>query len=338
MNNKLEWLESIRGGAILLVVLGHLTLINGVGAYSEIIYLFHMPLFFAISGFLYGYKELKNIGRPQDLIEKKLISLGIPYVVFSVTYICFNVVIQKVAQTNTVTSMKSVAALLWNPVAQYWFIWVLLIYFIIVACCGNTYTKLKILTVIGAAVSLTENFLMNGLNTAYHNGLAYFFYFSFAAMIGYNFRERENKELCVSIETVVILLISGFSFALLARKPEFIGAFILRASLLRVLGIVAFSASIICITKIDIIKEILVRIGKYSWYIFLLHSYFLCATRIVLKKILPQGNQWIEVLIGMTVSVGGCMLIGLISKKFRCLDCIFYPQHLKKRCVKKSEQ
>ena len=59
------------GGAILLVVLGHLTLINGVGVYSEIIYLFHMPLFFAISGFLYGYKELKSIRKPQDLIRKK---------------------------------------------------------------------------------------------------------------------------------------------------------------------------------------------------------------------------------------------------------------------------
>lgn len=29
MSKKMQWLECVRGGAILLVVLGHLTLING---------------------------------------------------------------------------------------------------------------------------------------------------------------------------------------------------------------------------------------------------------------------------------------------------------------------
>ncbi len=308
-----------------------MTLINGVGAYSEIIYMFHMPLFFAISGFLYGYKELKTIGKPQELIRKKLICLGIPYVVFSTIYICFNVVMQKFVQTNTVTSMKSVATLLWNPVAQYWFIWVLLIYFIIVACCGNTYTKLKLLTALGAGVSLTETFLMNNLNTAYHNGLAYFFYFTVAAMIGYNFTKRKNKELCASIETVVVLLITGVTFVFFVWQKTFLEASLFRATILRVLGIVAFSASVICMTRVAIIKRTLMKIGKYSWYIFLLHSYFLCLIRVILKKVIPLGNPEIEVFVGMTVSVGGCMLIGFISEKNWWIDCIFYPQRLVKK-------
>lgn len=292
-----------------------------------------MPLFFAISGFLYGYKELKSMGKPQKLIRKKLISLGIPYVVFSDIYICFNIVMQNFVQTNTDTNIKNLVTLLWNPVAQYWFIWVLLFYFIIVACYGNTYAKLKILTAIGAVVSLTENLLMNGLNTAYHNGLAYFFYFTFAAMIGYNFRKKKNKELCANIGTAVILLVTGSIFVFFACQKTFLETFLLRATLLRVLGIVAFSASVICLTRVAIIKRVLMTIGKYSWYIFLLHSYFLCAARVVLKKVLPLGNQWIEVLVGMTVSVGGCMLIGLISKKFLLLDYLFYPQHYLTRDV-----
>ena len=313
-------------------------MINGVGAYSEIIYLFHMPLFFAISGFLYGYKELNNVEKPQNLIEKKLISLGIPYVVFSAIYVCFNVVMQRFVKTNTVANIKNLVTLLWNPVAQYWFVWVLLIYFIVVSYFGNTYSKVKILMILGFAVSLLENVIMKNLGTAYHNGLAYFFYFVFAAMIGYNFRKRESKEICANIGTVVVLLITGVIFVFFACQKTFLETSLLRATLLRMLGIVAFSASVICVTKVVIIKEALMTIGKYSWYIFLLHSYFLCVTRMVLKKIIPQGNQWIEVLVGMVVSVGGCTLVGLISKKFQCLDCLFYPQHLKKRSVKKSEQ
>lgn len=333
MNNKLEWLESIRGGAILLVVLGHLTLINGVGAYSEIIYLFHMPLFFAISGFLYGYKELKNIGSPRVLIKKKIISLGIPYIVFSIIYICFNVVMQRFIQTNTVTSLKNIVMLLWNPVAQYWFVWVLLIYFIIVSCFGNTYSRLKVLTVFSFLVSLSENIMMKGLRTTYHNGLAYFFYFTFAAMMGYNFIKRKNKELCLDIITVVVFLISGGTFVFLVWKRSFLETSVFRTMSLRVLGIVAFSTSTICITKMAIIKKILMKIGNYSWYIFLFHSYFLCFVRTVLKRIIPAGNSVIEVFVGMIVSVVGCMLIGYISQKISWLDYLFYPQHLEKRKV-----
>lgn len=333
MNKRLEWLEYIRGGAILLVVLGHLTLINGVGVYSEIIYLFHMPLFFAISGFLYGYKELKSIRKPQDLIRKKLISLGIPYLIFSTIYICFNMVMQRFVQTNTITSIKNFFTLLWNPVGQYWFVWVLLIYFIIVSFLGNTYSRLKVLTIISFFVALSEKNMMKDLRTTYHNGLAYFFYFSFAAMLGYNFTKRKNKEFCLNIKTVVIFLISGMTFAFFAWKKVFLETSVLQMMILRVMGSVAFSTSVICMTRIAIIKKGLMKIGKYSWYIFLFHSYFLCFVRSILKRIIPAGNVLIEVLVGLIVSVVGCMLIGCISQKFSWLDCLFYPQHLVKRKV-----
>ena len=286
-----------------------------------------MPLFFAISGFLYGYKELNNVEKPQGLIKKKLISLGIPYVVFSVVYVCFNVVMQRFVQTNTVTNIKNLVTLLWNPVAQYWFIWVLLIYFIVVSYFGNTYSRVKALTILGFAVSLLENIIMKNLGTAYHNGLAYFFYFVFAAMIGYNFRKRENKEICADIGTVVVLLITAVLFVLFACQKTFLETSLLRATLLRMLGIVAFSASVVCVTRVVIIKEVLMTIGKYSWYIFLLHSYFLCFTRVILKKIIPLGNTGIEVVVGMTVSVTMCILIGFVSKKDWRLDCLFYPAH-----------
>lgn len=313
-------------------------MINGTGEYSEIIYLFHMPLFFAISEFLYGYKELNNVEKPQGLIKKKLISLGIPYVVFSVIYVCFNVVIQRFVQTNIVTNIKNLVTLLWNPVAQYWFIWVLLIYFIVVSYFGNTYSRVKALMILGFAVSLLENIIMKNLGTAYHNGLTYFFYFVCAAMSGYNFRKRESKEICANIGTVVVLLITGVLFVFFACQKTFLETSLLRATFLRMLGIVAFSVSVICVTRVVIIKEVLMTIGKYSWYIFLLHSYFLCFTRVVLMKIIPFRNPGIEVVVGMTVSVGGCMLIGYISKKIWWIDVFFYPQHLVKRRIRQDEQ
>lgn len=338
MNKKLEWLECIRGEATLLVVLGHLTLINGVGAYSEIIYQFHMPLFFAISGFLFGYKEIDKKISPSDFVKKKIMALGIPYFVFSVVYICFNVGLQKFIQTNTVVNIKNIFLLIWRPVAHYWFIWVLIIYFIVVAHFGNTIKKLETLAIVGTAVTLMETIIPQGWSTAYHNGLAYFFYFVVAAMIGCVFIQKNIKELVVNRYTIAGLAISIIIFVLLNIDKNTLGETSIRATLLRISGINAFSIGIVFICNVDFVKKVLMRIGEYSWHIYLLHTYFLCFVRAVLKHFIPRGNQVIEVTMGLLFSVSGCMVIGFVSKQYKWVDGIFYPQHLEKtkksrRCV-----
>lgn len=329
MSKKLEWLECIRGGAILLVVLGHLTLIDGVGAYSEIIYMFHMPLYFAISGFLYGYREIDKAKKnPKALILKKIVALGIPYLFFSIIYILFNVILQKFVQTNTTVKITDIGILIWSPVGSYWFIWVLLLYFIAVCYLGNSYRKLEILTIVSFLISLSENIWMKEMSTAYHNGLAYFCYFTAAAMIGVIFNDRQLREIEPNVCTLIILTVSGAGFAIFAFQNEILGGSVLRATFLRILGIVAFSSAIICLSKLNIVRYILMKIGAYSWYIYLLHSYFLCCERNVLKYFIPSGNQGVEIVVGMSFSVCGCMLIGYISKKNKWLDRIFYPQHI----------
>ena len=70
-------IDILKGIGIILVVLGHL--IGGYG--NDIIFLFHMPLFFFISGFLFRKQKLKTY------LSKKNIALLIPYFVFlSVLY------------------------------------------------------------------------------------------------------------------------------------------------------------------------------------------------------------------------------------------------------------
>ena len=53
-NEKLYWIDVVRGEAILLVVIGH----SGCPSLIyNFIYSFHMPLFFVISGYLYNYEK-----------------------------------------------------------------------------------------------------------------------------------------------------------------------------------------------------------------------------------------------------------------------------------------
>ncbi|KAA0563678.1 acyltransferase family protein [Bacillus sp. CH30_1T] len=83
INKRLESLDIAKGLLIILVVLGHSTF-----EFTDIIYWFHMPAFFIISGLLYKEKTLKLI--------KLFTSLFIPFLV----YIILNVFIRCITNPN----------------------------------------------------------------------------------------------------------------------------------------------------------------------------------------------------------------------------------------------
>lgn len=75
-SNRIIWLDKLKCLAIILVVWGHLPFASAIE--KDIIYSFHMPLFFMISGFLY-YPREKTIKK--NIIDS-FISLMIPYYAF----------------------------------------------------------------------------------------------------------------------------------------------------------------------------------------------------------------------------------------------------------------
>lgn len=80
---RLEYIDCMRGFAILLVVIGHLIQTNDIYYVNnhafEFIYSFHMPLFFAISGYVAEKtSKICTINELGIFIMKKFISLCIP--------------------------------------------------------------------------------------------------------------------------------------------------------------------------------------------------------------------------------------------------------------------
>lgn len=112
-NKRVEWVDIAKGIGIILVVLGHYlfnlktAFIAGDIANSTItvIYLFHMPLFFFISGFL--FKENKNI----------LIDIAYQFKNLVIPYICFFfLVVPSLLLTNNLNSITLIdfAKYLWS--------------------------------------------------------------------------------------------------------------------------------------------------------------------------------------------------------------------------------
>ena len=127
----MEWLDYAKAIGITLVVVAHVIgglkeeLVGpGIREYSAplfYIYTFHMPLFFAISGYLFSYFPQRSNG---PFVRSTLIGIVIPYVLWSVIYVAVQNAIP--GATNNVAGVGSLLTIAWSPILHLWFLYVLL--------------------------------------------------------------------------------------------------------------------------------------------------------------------------------------------------------------------
>lgn len=102
MKQRLDFLDTAKGFAIALVILGHI-ISSERSPVKMWLYSFHMPVFFIISGYLTNLS--KNHISIQQFIIKKFKSLIIPYLSFALinyVFIIFNFYIQHSLDKNTI--------------------------------------------------------------------------------------------------------------------------------------------------------------------------------------------------------------------------------------------
>lgn len=88
MTKRIPQIDALKGFAICLVIMGHVIYWSDMANYSTnllfiMIYTFHVPLFFFVSGYL-TYNRFGPMTLPW--INKKFIGLMIPYIIFTVFY------------------------------------------------------------------------------------------------------------------------------------------------------------------------------------------------------------------------------------------------------------
>ena len=130
--------DLLRGYACLLVVIGHVFIgvrtsgiaVPGFLEVSEkFIWSFHIDLFMFLSGYVFsltGGAAAKG-GRRAFLLGK-LLSLGVPYLIFSCLYAVVNSLTPGV---NNSSSVSDVLSIWYKPIAQYWFLFALFWLFVI---------------------------------------------------------------------------------------------------------------------------------------------------------------------------------------------------------------
>ncbi|MEG3123312.1 acyltransferase family protein [Sphingomonas sp. GB1N7] len=125
------WLDNARGIGIILVVYAHQmraqALIGNIpgswgGSPQDVlIYSFHMPLFFFISGIV-SYRSLQSKASSEYFIDK-LKTIAYPYILWSLISWCLSAL--AVRYVNRPMDFRSLIFIGYQPILQYWFLYIL---------------------------------------------------------------------------------------------------------------------------------------------------------------------------------------------------------------------
>lgn len=314
---RIKWIDQTRGLAILLVILGHIIggLSTNVGSYSNfsreilynIIYAFHMPLIFAISGAVSNEERINNIREKKEYfqyLKKCIVNLYGTYLIFAYLFAAVKFFIY---QGNEIITIPEILRIpfdysAWKPG---WYLLSLLIIklldFAIIKGIKNPKVRLAIwilLFLIGSYLPLAV------LADVCKHGLFF--------QIGRRWRQKKFE------------------------NPEFIAGMLIIAEVLKCEGVlVRFADLVIAIMLCEIVVMIMIyledkqvfiltEIGKNSMIPYVLHAYFTIPFRIILDKLNCQSFLVFVFVEFSAAIILTCISINIV-KKYSCIRRVFYP-------------
>jgi len=176
-------IDMLKGIGIFLVVLGHATFVDN--RIIKYVFSFHMPLFFIISGLLMGLKNESDITF-KAFITKKLRSMVVPYLCFSVCYTIidvFSVYKQQISLHDL--KINAVCTISFAGSGPLWFIPTLMLSELLLFLIIKKFDRLRTL-IIGVAISLVGFigcYFFNPILSANKDSLILLFFMNFVVVL-----------------------------------------------------------------------------------------------------------------------------------------------------------
>lgn len=197
--NRLNYLDNLKGFGMIMVVMGHISLLPV--SINHLIYSFHMPLFFLISGYLYHEKDISVYDEISINFKRYLI----PY--FKIGLICFFVwgIIVKLIKKEGLNVWHDIFSLLFNTYDKVnstpiWYLYTFFIAFFLFkfSLKFNIFFSLLFLLIISFFLSYFESKFIS-INS---------FLASFYMLVGYTFKDFDfnNKYFVIIVVAILFLL------------------------------------------------------------------------------------------------------------------------------------
>ena len=323
-----NWIDYIKVFACILVTLGHFMqsmttsqIIVASGAsrwFNDTIYLFHVPLFFICSGYLYQrFSRADSLACWGGNILKKLIALGIPYVTFSVITWLLKTVFAGSVNTE---SQDLLTTLLVEPVAPYWFLYGLFLMFLLIPTCRSNSTLLVVLgiTLIWKLVFCFVGELPVYMLSRLMENAVWFVGGMLLAKTNVMARCRKTKWLLLGILLGTVFLALTVFFHDVRTSNPLVGF---------VMGLMACTA-VLLIMNLAFSGErkhlVWALLARYTMPIFLMHTIFAAGWRAVLIKVGVTG--WpVHIVTGIIISFVGPVVAAWVMSKVEFLDFFINP-------------
>jgi len=326
MQERNAWVDYAKAIGIILVVYGHVA--RGVfnaglpmdeDSYllvDSIIYSFHMPLFFFLSG-LFFYDSLIKRGKT-GLIVNKVDTIVYPFIVWSLLQGLVEVVLSN--YTNGEVTLGQVFSLLWSPRAQFWFLYALFLVFVV---CSFVYAKadrryfLPILLGFGAFYVLKQNVDMGRIGNFIFGNAVFF-------ALGVWFNEIKAYFLARYASLTVIFgalfIVGQYLFHItFGLNWEVGGLPVLTLATISILFMVTLS---MWLGNVRI--EWLLFIGASSMTIYLMHILAGSGIRVILSSFMGVDSIPVHLIAGTIVGLAAPLVAQLIVKRYD-LSFLFTP-------------
>ena len=143
---RIAWIDNIKAFLILLVVLGHCIQDSGLDDDSllyRFIYSFHIPLFFAVS----GYVSQRDF-TPWNAVGRRVVQLLVPFAAWAVV------------KSIIVGDLGYILTIVMLPDRGLWFLWALFVVVLIIKCCEVTARWLRIGIVVPIVAAVGALYLL----------------------------------------------------------------------------------------------------------------------------------------------------------------------------------
>ncbi len=315
-SNRYLWVDYAKGLMIVLVVVSHV--MRGLNKSSlgldpqvffnvdNSLYLFHMPVFFLLSGLFISQSLARHTTR--QFLKQKAIALLYPYIVWSVIQIATQSAMG--AAANTQRDLSFIASITYAPVAQFWFLYVLFCLQILTAVAlQQAHVKPVFLWVVAVILHIISYSLPYGQVPFLFCRYALFF------AAGILLAPRLLSMPAVRLRTIALLAMATATGIVLqlSNHVPYLAPQILPVALLAV----AFTVSACLYLAQQINLPWLALLGRYSMPIFLVHILCTAGTRIVLQKVLHVESLPMHILAGVLAGVVIPVLMAKIAERFK---------------------
>lgn len=327
------WVDTAKVLACILVVLGHFyqsmikaNIVDYTTTYTwfnRTIYYFHVPLFFLCSGYLYQQgKPVQTMGDWQRNVLKKLVTLGIPFLIFASANWLVN------GQSGSLAQKLFV-----KPAAPYWYLYILFFMFLVTPTINKT---MSAFILGGIAVMLKGITLTFGSVGVYilDTFMSYWLWFVIGMLLSFIKAPkalRKQKSILPAGIAMLILFFAG-SIAVVTREVS-------SAILSFIFGVLGCSAVVILAISTrftDSSRKVIRWMSDYTMPVYLMHTIFAAGLRSALLKF-GVTDAIVHVAAGLVITFAGPILVGFILKKLKWAEFIIYPGNFIKFGSKKEE-